>query len=148
MVAASSGLILVNGIGAIVGPILVSSLMGWFGGIAFYLFMAGVAAAIVVFALYRMTRSEAVPDVDQNDFVAMPVRSGVVAVGLNPEAEWEEEEEAEPAVPYEDVEQRPAEEYRTLTKASMSIMEDLSNEDDEDEDELMDDGPSIWSRNG
>ncbi|MBO6826282.1 MAG: MFS transporter, partial [Sneathiella sp.] len=148
MVAASSGLILVNGIGAIIGPIVVSSLMGWFGGIAFYLFMAGVAAIIVVFALYRMTRSNAVPDADQNDFVAMPVRSGVVAVGMNPEAEWEEEEEAEPAVPYEDVEQRPAEEYRTLTKASMSIMEDLSNEDDDDEEGLMDDGPSIWNRNG
>jgi len=154
MVAASSGLILINGVGAIIGPIVASSMMEWFGPGAFYAFMAIVAAALVIFALYRMTRSEAIPDEDQNDFVAMPVRSGVVAVGLNPEAEWEgdvegeEEKEPEPAVPYDEVEQRPAESYRTLTKASMSIMEDLSNEDDEDEDGIMDDGPSIWNRNG
>ncbi|MBE7637132.1 MFS transporter [Sneathiella sp. P13V-1] len=136
MVAASSGLILVNGAGAIVGPIIVSSLMGWFGGIAFYLFMAAVSFVIVLFALYRMTRRQAVPEEDQNDFVAMPVRSGVVAVGLNPEAEWEGEEEELSSEAGEG----------SLTKASMAILEDLS--DDDDEDELMDDGPSIWNRNG
>ncbi len=138
MVAASSGLILVNGAGAIIGPIIVSGLMGWFGGMAFYLFMAAVSFVIVLFALYRMTRREAVPEEDQNDFVAMPVRSGVVAVGLNPEAEWEGDEETEGGAS-----ETP---HQSLTKASMAILEDLS--DDDEEEELMDDGPSIWNRNG
>ena len=136
MVAASSGLILVNGAGAIVGPIIVSSLMGWFGGIAFYLFMAAISFVIVLFALYRMTRRQAVPEEDQNEFVAMPVRSGVVAVGLNPEAEWDGEEEVHSSESGQG----------SLTKASMAILEDLS--DDDDDEELMDDGPSIWNRNG
>lgn len=136
MVAASSGLIFLNGFGAIIGPIAVSSLMSTFGPSSFFIFMAGTSLSIAAFTLYRMTKSQSVPLRDQGEFVAMPVRSGVVAVNMNPESEeWDEDDEAD------------ANASPRMSKASMSIMEETS-EDDDDDDDPMEDGPTIWNRNG
>ncbi|WP_025898885.1 MFS transporter [Sneathiella glossodoripedis] len=65
MVAASSGLIFLNGVGAIIGPTAVSVLMSTFGPSVFFLFMAGACTSIFAFALYRMTVSRSVPLDDQ-----------------------------------------------------------------------------------
>lgn len=138
MVAASSGLILANGVGAVVGPIAISSLMAIYGASAFFFFLAAVHIFISVFTLYRMSNKVAVPLEDQGDFVAMPMRSGTIAPTMNPETEeWEEEfvEEIVP-IPF------------GLSKAQLSIMEDFDQHDDDDENDLMDDGPSLWNRNG
>ena len=136
MVAASSGLILLNGFGAILGPISVSALMSTFGPSAFFPFMATACFCIVLFALYRMTMRPSVSLDDQVDFVAMPVRSGLVAVNMNPEAEeWDEEET-------DDTQAKPK-----MSKASMEIMADSESEEEEEEDP-MDDGPTLWNRNG
>jgi MFS family permease len=135
MVAASSGLILVNGAGAVAGPIIVSSLMGVAGYSAFFIFMAGACFCIVLFTLYRMIVRDAAPLEDQSDFVAMPVRSGLIAVNMNPEADWDESEDEDNGT------------YRMLSKASMAILAEYGDDDD-DEDDLMDDGPSLWNRNG
>ena len=136
MVAASSGLILLNGFGAILGPISVSALMSTFGPSAFFPFMAAACCCIVIFALYRMTMRPSVPLDDQVDFVAMPVRSGLVAVSMNPESEeWDEEETEESTA------------ASKMSKASMEIMADSDGDDDEEEDP-MDDGPTLWNRNG
>ncbi|WP_169569055.1 MFS transporter [Sneathiella limimaris] len=139
MVAASSGLLLVNGVGAIAGPIGVSLLMGAVGSWMFFVFMGGACSIIVIFAIYRMSVKEAVPLDDQNDFVAMPVRSGMVAVTLNPESEeWDEEEPDETSPP-------------KMSKASIGIMADREDEDEEEEDEEqspLNDGPTPWNRNG
>ena len=61
MIAASGALVLVGGIGAITGPILVASLMDLFGNNAFFWFMGGAHGITGLFALYRMTRRASKP---------------------------------------------------------------------------------------
>ena len=61
MVAASGGLVLTGGLGAVLGPVLVASLMDQFGEQSFFWSMAGILGLMGLFALYRMTRSAAVP---------------------------------------------------------------------------------------
>lgn len=142
MVAASSGLILVNGVGAILGPILVSVSMSLFGVAAFFLCMATACIGLAAYTLLRMTIRQAIPVEEQVDFVAMPVRSGYVAVNMNPESEeWEEEEEPKAE------EFKPQDLYH-VSKAFMSLMDDDHSDDDDDEEGLMDDGPTLWNRNG
>ncbi len=138
MVGASSGLILINGVGAVIGPIVASNLMFFYSPSAFFLFLAASFAFVAAFTLYRMSTKRAMPLEEQGDFVAMPIRSGTVAPTMNPETEeWEEEPEEEVSHPF------------YLSKASMTILEDFDeDEEDEDGNSLMDDGPSLWNRNG
>ncbi|MAZ02714.1 MAG: MFS transporter [Sneathiella sp.] len=87
MVAASSGLILVNGCGAIFGPIIVGPLMSLMGSYVFFGWLAIGHIAIGLFAIYRMYKSPAMPMDEQGAFVAMPVRAGAAVATLNPETE-------------------------------------------------------------
>ncbi|GLQ07022.1 MFS transporter [Sneathiella chinensis] len=142
MVAASSGLILMNGMGAVAGPFLISLLMASYGAMAFFSFLTVAHLFIGIFAIVRMSMSEPTPLEDQNDFVAMPVRSGPIAATMNPEAEeWDEEPDLEP---------EPNTWFTGLSKASMSILEDSGDDDDEEamHGDLTDDGPALWGRNG
>jgi MFS family permease len=77
MVAASGTLMLVNGTGAIFGPIAVSLLMGEFGPNGFFICVGAVHAAIGVFALYRMLRRAPVPLAAQG--TSVPVATTVTA---------------------------------------------------------------------
>ena len=61
MIAASGSLVLIGGLGAIFGPILTASIMDRFGNDYFFWSMAGTHGLMGLFALYRMTRSAAVP---------------------------------------------------------------------------------------
>jgi MFS family permease len=61
MVAASGALVLTGGLGAVLGPILVAIIMDQFGDQSFFWSMAAVHGLLSVFALYRMTRSAAIP---------------------------------------------------------------------------------------
>ncbi|MFV2031990.1 MAG: MFS transporter, partial [Gammaproteobacteria bacterium] len=61
MIAASGALVLTSGLGAVVGPVLVAMIMDSYGAQAFFWSMGVVHALISVYALYRMTRSRAVP---------------------------------------------------------------------------------------
>jgi MFS family permease len=95
MVAASSGFVLVSGLGAILGPTSASAAMHLAGPQGFFLWLALVKCCIGLFALWRMTRRAAMPLEDQGAFVSMPPRASPVAVTLNPEtpedaADWEE----------------------------------------------------------
>jgi len=56
MVAASSTLVLLYGLGAIGGPTAAGALMGWLGPLAYWLYPLVVYCLIGLFALYRMTR--------------------------------------------------------------------------------------------
>lgn len=94
MVAASGGYVLLNGLGAVLGPVTASAAMTGVGPMGFFLALALVHGAIALFAIWRMTRRSAVPAEDQGAFVAMPVRGSPIAATLNPEApgefgEWE-----------------------------------------------------------
>jgi len=54
MIAASGALVLTGGLGAVVGPLLIASLMDQYGIQAFFWSMAAALGLIGVFALYRM----------------------------------------------------------------------------------------------
>ncbi len=95
MVAASSAFVLVNGLGAILGPTSGSIAMQLAGPEGFFMWLALVHCFIALFALWRMTRRASRPLEDQGNFVSMPPRGSPVAVTLNPEtpddaADWEE----------------------------------------------------------
>jgi len=61
MIAASGALVLTGGLGAVLGPILIASIMDQFGEQAFFWSMGGAHGLMGIYALYRMTRSAAVP---------------------------------------------------------------------------------------
>jgi MFS family permease len=95
MVAASSGFVLVSGLGAILGPTSASAAMHLAGASGFFLWLALIKCFIGLFALWRVTQRAAVPLEDQGAFVSMPPRASPVAATLNPEtpedaADWEE----------------------------------------------------------
>ncbi|MBC6443158.1 MAG: MFS transporter [Rhodobacteraceae bacterium] len=64
MAAASGGLIFINGLGAIAGPLVVGWMMAQFGPGAFFLFIGALLAMTSVYAFYRTFRREA-PTVDE-----------------------------------------------------------------------------------
>jgi MFS family permease len=64
MAAASGGLIFVNGLGAISGPVLTGWIMGAFGPPGYFLFIAGLMFALAGYAAWRMTQ-RAAPSVDE-----------------------------------------------------------------------------------
>ena len=59
MAAASGGLIFVNGIGAITGPMVLGWLMDTFGPYSFFGYIGGVMALMTSYAIYRMTQRPA-----------------------------------------------------------------------------------------
>jgi MFS family permease len=61
MIAASGALVLVGGLGAIIGPIVIAMFMDQFGHEMFFLGMAAVHGFIVLFALFRMLKRSAIP---------------------------------------------------------------------------------------
>jgi MFS family permease len=61
MVAASGGLVLVGGLGAVVGPVLIASIMDQWGEDALFWSMGAVHGLIGLFAFYRMARRSAIP---------------------------------------------------------------------------------------
>jgi MFS family permease len=61
MIAASGALVLVGGLGAVVGPVLIASIMDQLGEDSFFWSMAAAHGLIGLFALYRMARREATP---------------------------------------------------------------------------------------
>lgn len=61
MVAASSGLVLASGVGAVAGPVAVSYAMSINGDEVFFLGLAAVNALLGLFALYRMLRRRSRP---------------------------------------------------------------------------------------
>lgn len=97
MAAASGGLVFINGLGAIAGPLITGWMMGdaIFGPPGFFLFMAALLAALAVYALYRMTQRAAVPVEDTGSFATVYPTSSPVAVEFAQEVTIEAEIEAE-----------------------------------------------------
>ena len=88
MVAMSSGLLMVNGAGAVIGSPLAASVIEIFGTRGFMPTIAGFLFFLAGFVLYRMKMRSAVPAEAQGAFVAIPDASSGVAVNLSPEVEW------------------------------------------------------------
>ena len=88
MVAMSSGLLMVNGAGAVVGSPFAATAIEVFGSRSFMPTIAIILAGLSIFILIRMRIRDSVPTEAQGPFVAFPKNLTGVATGLNPEAEW------------------------------------------------------------
>ncbi|SFT84833.1 MFS transporter [Sedimentitalea nanhaiensis] len=101
MAAASGGLVFINGLGAIAGPLIIGWLMGdnVFGPSGFFLFMAGLLFALATYAGYRSTRRPTLPFEETGSISPMYPSATPVMVELAQEvaidAELEEAQQAE-----------------------------------------------------
>jgi len=83
---ATQGLLLLNGVGAAIGPIVAGVLMQLFGNQSLMIYFAVVFALLSVFAFIRIGISAPVPAEEQSDFVALS-RTGTAAVEMDPRVE-------------------------------------------------------------
>lgn len=82
MVSASSSLILVNGLGSCIGPVMISSFMSGFGAYSFFIGIALIYALLFAFGIYRSFMREAISTDDQQDYVNMPDSATPVALQI------------------------------------------------------------------
>jgi len=80
MAAASAGLIFLNGVGAIFGPLVTGWLMETIGPQGFFLFIGILFAGLAAYAAWRMTR-RAAPAVTTVNFAGLTPQASSLAVG-------------------------------------------------------------------
>ncbi len=97
MAAASGGLIFINGLGAIFGPIITGYMMDTIGPGGFYLFTGVLFAVLVFYAGYRSTQRKAIPVEETGSFVPLTQSSTPVALEYAQEYAIESEIEDENA---------------------------------------------------
>ena len=90
MAAAAGGMVFINGLGAVAGPMLTGWLIGRFGPWSFFLVISVLGLAIAGYAAWRMTRRPA-PSVEEIEPFAMVSMSASpvavdLAAGLDPAA--------------------------------------------------------------
>jgi len=86
MAAASGGLIFINGLGAITGPLITGWLIGQVGPGGYWLFIGSLMLVLVGYALFRMTQRPAMAAEDTGAYVTvMPSASTVT---LEAAQEW------------------------------------------------------------
>jgi len=90
MAAASSGLIFVNGIGAIAGPLVMGRAMDLYGANAFFGYVALLMLSVALYGLWRMTRRPTVALEDQGAWAAVVPTASLVAAELAQEAASEQ----------------------------------------------------------
>ena len=66
MAAAASGMVFINGLGAVAGPLITGWMMGAIGPHGFFLFIGLLAVVMAGYAAYRMTQ-RASPAVQETD---------------------------------------------------------------------------------
>ncbi len=86
MAAASGGLMFINGLGAVTGPVAIGWMMTAFGPDAFFVFLGLLFMAIALYALYRMSRRPTVNAVESTPYVPVMMSASVVAVEAAQEA--------------------------------------------------------------
>lgn len=80
---ATRGLLLLNGLGAAIGPILAGALMQALGAQMLMLYFALVFALLGLFTVFRMSVTLPIPTEEQGEFVPMS-RTGAAAVEMDP----------------------------------------------------------------
>ena len=86
MAAASGGMVFINGLGAISGPLITGWLMDLVGPSGFWVFITGLMACLALYALYRMTQRAAVAVEDTGAYVGISPSASPVA--LEAAQEW------------------------------------------------------------
>ncbi|WP_322889275.1 MULTISPECIES: MFS transporter [unclassified Yoonia] len=83
MAAASGGLLFINGLGAIMGPLIVGLMMDLIGDNGFWLFTAVLMLGVGVFGIVRATqRDRGAMDLDQVPYAPVSAGSSAIAVGV------------------------------------------------------------------
>ena len=82
ILGAASGLVFINGLGAVCGPLLASALIFGLDNSAFFWSTAVTHAAIVAYIGYRIVAKDGVRVEDQGDFMHMPARASASAAQL------------------------------------------------------------------
>ena len=97
MPSASGGLIFMNGVGAIGGPLAVGAAMNVAGPDAYFAFLAALFGAVAAYAAWRSTRRAAVDLDDQGHYAPVMPQASPVAVETAVEyaVEYSEADEAE-----------------------------------------------------
>ena len=86
MAAASAGLLFINGLGAIFGPLITGWMMETIGASGYFLFIGVLFAALALYALYRMGRRVSLSDTRRRRFRAVAPTASPVAVEATMEA--------------------------------------------------------------
>jgi len=71
MVQTASSLLVTYGLGAIIGPILSSMIMGYFGTDKLFLWLSCLSIFLCIYAIYRSTKRKSVGDNEKSEFVAV-----------------------------------------------------------------------------
>lgn len=96
MAAASGGLVFINGVGAIAGPLITGWMMGGFGPQGFFLFIALLMLGLATYAGFRMTRRANTTSVeDMVSYAPVLAAASPVAVDMAQEVYIEAELEEE-----------------------------------------------------
>jgi MFS family permease len=80
IVGASATIIMVNGAGAILGPLSSAALMNALGPWAWYLYMGLIYASIALFGVYRSFRRPSVPLDHQSHYIVQPSPSAAMVM--------------------------------------------------------------------
>ena len=97
MAAAAGGMVFINGLGAVTGPLITGWLMGVMGPQGFFVVIAVLALSIAAYAAYRMTQ-RAAPSVAQTDsYMAVSPSASPMAVEFAQEFAIETAQDAEDA---------------------------------------------------
>ena len=94
MASASGGLLFLNGLGAISGPLLTGYLMTQTGPEGYFIILATLLGSLTVYGFYRMTQ-RGISDVDTSSYATVLPTVSVVAVEIAQELAIEAAEEAE-----------------------------------------------------
>lgn len=82
MIAASGGLVLASGIGAIIGPLAASVTMTVVGMHGFFWSLAAIHSLLGLFAIYRMLRRRSKPLAEQGRYAPTAARASQVALAV------------------------------------------------------------------
>lgn len=89
MAAASAGLLFINGLGAITGPVITGWMMGVVGPRGFFLFMAVLFAALAIYAIWRMGQRRHTADATSSFTAVSPSATAIVVEAAMTDAEGE-----------------------------------------------------------
>ena len=92
MASASGGLLFLNGLGAISGPLFTGYLMTEIGPTGFFVILAALLGLLTVYGFYRMTQ-RGISDVDTSSYATVSPTTSVVAVEIAQELAIEAAEE-------------------------------------------------------
>ncbi|MEI4197017.1 MFS transporter [Roseovarius sp. E0-M6] len=82
MAAAAGGMVFINGLGAVFGPLLTGWIMGVLGPWGFFMFIAVLGFAMAGYAGYRMTQRPAISVEDQDAYAVVMPSASPVAVAI------------------------------------------------------------------